>query len=85
MYGVYILYSKKEREFYIGFSRSIKRRVSEHQQGQNKSTKNKQELTCIGYEVFANKQNAMEREQYLKTGWGRTHLRKMFKHTLGNT
>lgn len=85
MHGVYILYSRKKKEFYVGFSKSIKRRVSEHQKGQNKSTKNKQELKCIGYEVFANKQDAMERERYLKTGWGRAHLRKMFKYTLGNT
>ncbi len=39
MYFVYILYSKAFDKYYIGHTSSIERRIKEHNQGFNKSTK----------------------------------------------
>ncbi len=39
-------------------------------------------LVLIYYEGFINKHDAFAREQYLKTGWGRSYLRKTLLQTL---
>ncbi len=39
MYFVYILYSKAFDKYYVGQTSSIERRIKEHNQGFNKSTK----------------------------------------------
>jgi putative endonuclease len=39
MYYVYVLLSLKDNKFYIGYTNGLKRRLKEHNQGKNVSTK----------------------------------------------
>jgi len=41
MYYVYVLLSLKDKKFYIGFTNDLKRRLKEHNSGNNISTKSK--------------------------------------------
>lgn len=82
MHGVYVLYSKKDGELYIGYSAEVRRRIDEHTRGQVTATRTRRPLVIILCESFANKKDALQREKYFKTGWGRNHLRKMLYHTL---
>jgi putative endonuclease len=66
MYYVYLLKSKKDLGFYIGYSSDLKRRFIEHVEGKVESTKNRRPLELIYYESYNIKELAEEREKKLK-------------------
>ena len=80
-YFVYVLFSLKDKGFYIGYSNRLKRRFAEHQQGRVPSTKGRRPLVLIYYEVFFNQRDALRREKRLKSGWMREKLREMLKYS----
>ena len=65
MYWVYILKSQKDSKRYIGSTSNLRRRITEHNNGLVKSTKNRQPLELIYTEKFETKQDAAEREKFL--------------------
>lgn len=81
MYYVYLLQLADDR-IYTGRSDDLKRRIKEHHNGKIKSTKDKLPARLILYEAYLNKQDAINRELYLKTGDGRREIRKQLKHAL---
>lgn len=80
MYYVYILESLKDNRLYIGYTNSIRRRVGDHNLGKVQATRFRRPFKLIYYEAYINQQDATEREKYFKTGWGRTHLKKVLKN-----
>ena len=68
MYYVYILKSLKDQKIYTGYSSNLKRRISQHQLGLVKSTKNRRPVKLVYYEAFLDKKDAQNREKYLKSG-----------------
>ena len=82
MYYVYILQSKKNGKLYKGFTRNLKKRVKEHNNGLTYSSKPYQPFKLIYYECFLSKEDALERERYYKSGWGRKFVRKNLKNYL---
>lgn len=81
-YYIYILFSLKDKRFYIGFTEDLKRRLTEHATGLVSSTKARRPLKLIHYEYFINKADAKTREVFLKSGFGRSQLKKSLKRTL---
>lgn len=81
MYYVYILQSKAR--FYIGSTNDLKRRVGEHNKGQNIATKSHVPWDLIFYEAYVDKEDCLRREKYLKTTQGRQAVRRMIKSYLG--
>ena len=79
MHFVYILISKKDNDFYTGYTNEIKRRLQEHQEGKVKSTKHRLPVKLVYYEVCLNKYDALAREKYLKSGRGKKYLRDRIK------
>ena len=75
MYYVYVLQSKKDNLFYTGFTTDIEKRLLEHNQGVQESTKNRIPFEVIYFEWCINKQDAITREKYLKSGWGKRYLK----------
>ena len=82
MHGVYVLTSKKDNSLYIGYARDIKKRLAEHNGGKVSSTKAKRPYRLIYCELFLNQKDAMRRELYFKSGWGRKYLAKILTYTL---
>ena len=80
MFYVYILESLKDNKLYIGYSDNLRRRFEEHNNGKVPITKNRRPFKLIFYEAYQNQQDATEREKFFKTGWGRTHLKKVLKN-----
>jgi len=78
----YILYSQKDKGFYIGFTTNIKQRILLHSKGQVPSTKDRRPLKLIHYEYFINEDDAKAREEFLKSGYGRAQLSQILKRTL---
>jgi putative endonuclease len=81
MYYVYVLKSNKDLGLYIGYTRDLKRRFTEHNSGLSLSTKNRAPLKLIYYEAFSNSTDARNREKYLKSGYGREQLKNILKNT----
>ena len=79
---VYILLSKKDNRLYIGCTNNLKRRLSQHAKGEVISTKNRRPFKLIHYEYFINKDDAVAREKFLKSGFGRSQLKLALKKTL---
>lgn len=79
MFYIYVLRSKKNRELYIGYSNNLTKRLKEHNQGLNQSTKSYIPWKLIYYEGCVNKEDAKRRETYLKTTQGRRLLKRRMK------
>lgn len=81
-YYTYVLQSNKDDKLYVGWTPDIRKRVAEHNLGLVQSTKSRRPLKLLFYEAFLNKKDAVLREKFLKTGWGRRHLKIALKYTL---
>lgn len=79
MFYTYCLQSEKEKEeLYFGFTKDLKKRLKEHNAGDNISTKRYMPWKLIYYEACLLESDATRREKYLKTSIGR----RMFKRRL---
>ena len=81
-YYVYILFSLKDRGWYIGFTTDLKKRLVWHSKSLVPSTKFRAPFKLIHYEYFINKADAKAREKFLKSGFGRAQMKKALKRTL---
>lgn len=81
-YYVYILYSLQDSGFYIGFTANLKLRLAKHAKGEVIATKFRRPLKLIHYEYFINKEDAQAREEFLKSGFGRSQFKQALKRTL---
>lgn len=79
---VYVLFSLRDKKFYVGYTKDLQTRFKTHQQGGVKSTMNRRPLILIHYEYFINEEDAKVREMFLKSGLGREQLRLSLKRTL---
>ena len=82
MYYVYILRSKKDRQFYVGYTNNLKQRFELHNKGMVESTKYRKPFTLVYYEACFDKEDALHREQYLKTTYGKRYIRNRIKRYL---
>ncbi len=78
----YILKSLQDNKLYIGSTNDLKRRLAEHQRGQNISTAKRLPLELIFYEAYPCKEDAERRERYFKTAKGKTTLKQMLQSFL---
>ncbi|MFZ2303935.1 MAG: GIY-YIG nuclease family protein [Minisyncoccia bacterium] len=81
-YYVYVLRSDKDKNFYVGYTENLKSRFEQHQKGQVESTKDRRPLEIIYSEACLDKHDAMHREKYLKTYWGKQFIRNRLKSYL---
>ncbi len=82
MYYVYILQSNKDKKLYTGRTENLELRLEEHNLGKVKSTKNRRPLKLIYYEAYKDKQDAIDRELFLKSGRGREVIQKQLKNSI---
>ena len=75
-YYTYVLQSLKDLNFYYGFTNNLKSRIEQHNKGQVESTKYRRPLKLVYFEGCLNKEDALKREKYFKTYYGRMYLKK---------
>jgi len=75
---VYLLLSLKDKKTYVGSTDNLERRLLEHNQGKNKSTRNRRPLKLIYQEELNTLSEARQRERFLKTRRGRNELKLIF-------
>ncbi|WP_231367659.1 GIY-YIG nuclease family protein [Gillisia sp. JM1] len=71
MFLVYIIYSSKFDRYYIGMTENVNRRLLEHNNGKNISTKAFVPWDIVNIETFDSRFAARVREKYLKSAAGR--------------
>ena len=74
-YFVYILKSLKDGKNYAGYTKNLKLRFEQHQNGEVESTKYRRPLKLIYFEACLNQQDSLKREKYFKTHYGKMYLK----------
>lgn len=85
IFYVYVLQSEMDGMFYTGFTTDLKRRVSEHNGGKAVATCWRRPLKLIYTEICFNREDALRRETYLKSGNGKIYLQKRLRNYLSGT
>jgi putative endonuclease len=81
-YYVYVLKSYKDNLLYIGYTTDLRKRVTDHNNGLNRSTKSRRPFKLIYYEAFLNKEEALSKERFYKSGRGHEILYNALFNTL---
>ncbi len=84
MFYVYILSSLQNGTLYVGSTKDLKRRVKEHNSGQNYYTKRYKPWKLIFYEAHLSESDMFRREKYLKTTQGKRALKRMLRDYFSN-
>jgi putative endonuclease len=79
---VYILFSKKDFELYVGYTSNLEARIKDHNSGGTKSTSYRLPLELIFCEFYLFEQDARKREMYFKTTMGKKAIKLMLRNTL---
>lgn len=81
-YIVYVLQSELDKEFYVGYTTNLRKRLVEHNCGKVGSTKQRKPFTVVYYEVCYNQIDALHREKYLKSSYGKRYIKNRIKNYL---
>ena len=71
-----------DHNFYVGYTKDLKNRLEKHNKGKVNSTKKRQPLKLVYYEACLNQEDAIHREKYLKTAWGKRYIKSRLKNYL---
>jgi putative endonuclease len=82
---VYILQSNLDKKFYTGITQDLMKRIEEHNSGISKATKTRVPFKLVYYEFCLNHKDAMKRERYLKTTWGKRYINNRITNYLQET
>ncbi len=81
-YYVYVLQSKIDGKFYVGYTENLVHRLKEHNSGRVISTMKRKPLKLVYYGFCLNQNDARNREKYLKTAWGKRYIKNRLKNYL---
>jgi len=73
MFTVYVIQSQAGK-LYVGHTSDINRRLKEHNAGLCKSTRGSDKWRPIYIEVYSNRGEAIDRERWLKSVYGREFI-----------
>jgi len=79
MFFNYVIQSIKDDQLYTGITSDLKKRLTEHNQGLNFSTKRYKPWKIVYYEACMDKDDAVRREGYLKTTQGIRLIKRRLK------
>ena len=78
------MFSEADKKFYVGFTTGLGKRLEDHQRGAVASTAHRRPVKLIYYEACLNEKDALKREKYFKTGFGRRFLRNRLETYLND-
>jgi len=82
MFYVYVLHNSETKANYIGYTGNLKERITQHNRGNTRTTRDRNIHTLIFYEAFKSKDDAMRREHYFKTTKGNSSLKQIIRESL---
>ena len=78
-YYIYILQSEKDGKKYTGYTSNLPLRLEAHHAGEVPSTMHRRPLKLIYFEGCLNQADAVQREKYLKTHYGKMFVGSRLK------
>lgn len=78
-YYTYVLRSAKDKMLYTGYTSDLPSRFQAHEAGQVSSTRHRRPLQLIYFEACLTQADALKREKYLKTHYGKMFLKNRLK------
>lgn len=82
IYFTYVLVSEMDKSWYIGYSSNLEKRLIDHNSGKTITTNRIKPWKILYYEASFNKEDAIAREKYLKSGMGRRYLKNRLKNQI---
>ena len=82
MYYNYVIQSAKDKNFYTGCTNNLQKRFEKHNKGLIFSTKNRTPFKIIYYEACLDKEDAFQREKFLKSAMGKKYIKNRIKKFL---
>ena len=79
-YYTYILLSQKDGKHYAGYTKDLKLRFAQHEKGLVESTRHRRPLQLIYFEACLSQQDALKREKYFKTHYGKQYIGNRLKN-----
>jgi putative endonuclease len=77
MYYVYAIKSLNKNYIYVGLTANTERRIAEHNDKKEKTTRSYAPFETILIEGYDTRIKARERERYLKSGVGKEYLKSL--------
>jgi len=74
---VYIIKSKKDESFYIGYTQNLINRLKEHNEGSSRYTSGKRPWVIVYSEELCSKREALKRERFLKKQRNREFYKRL--------
>jgi putative endonuclease len=84
MWYVYVLRSQKDGRLYTGTTADLRKRVDEHNKGQEPGSRHMAPVELAYYEACHSKRDAFKREKYLKSTYGKRYLKTRLSDYLAN-
>lgn len=81
-YFVYVLRSKSDDKHYTGFTTDLEKRLELHNSGKVVSTKRRIPFEVIYFEFCFDLNDAIHREKYLKSTYGKRYIKNRLKNFL---
>ncbi len=81
-YFIYVLRSSVDFKFYTGYTSNLMQRFEAHNAGKVTSTKNRKPFELVYFEACRSREDAIHREKYLKTFYGKMFLKNRLKSYL---
>jgi putative endonuclease len=78
-YWVYVLLSEKDGNKYTGYTKNLPLRFEAHNKGKVTSTKHRLPIKLVYFEACLDQADALKREKYLKTHYGKMYLGNRLK------
>ena len=77
MHYAYAIKSIERNYLYVGMTQNPNRRVKEHNDGKEKTTRAFRPFVLVHLENYSTRKEARAREKYLKTGAGKEFLKSL--------
>jgi len=79
VFYIYILLSVQHNRYYVGSTKDISRRVAQHNNGRNKSTRSYRPWKLVYSESFQTLAEARQREREIKSWKSRQYMEKTLR------
>lgn len=79
---VYVLRSRQDELFYVGFTKELSGRLEAHNKGAVPSTRKRVPFDLVYWEGCLDQTDATRREKYLKSAWGKRYIKSRLLHYL---
>lgn len=78
-YYTYVLESQVDGDWYTGYTQNLRSRFEKHNAGKVQATKHRRPFKLIYFEACRKKDDAIQREKYFKTHYGKMFIKKRLK------